>query len=150
RRSMATDSSSLNPATCASPPAGRLPSWQIGELPSPPGGGWRLWVGLLGPGVLLAGASIGTGEWLFGPAVTAQYGGTLLWLASISIIAQVFCNLEMMRYTLYCGEPIVVGYFRTWPGPLAWTVCYALLDIASIWPYNASNAAVPLAAAVLG
>ena len=28
--------------------------------------------------------------------------------------------------------------------------CYALLDIASIWPYNASNAAVPLAAVVLG
>jgi hypothetical protein len=147
---MATDSSRLNSATCASPRAGRLPSWQIGELPCPPGGGWRLWVGLLGPGVLLAGASVGTGEWLFGPAVTAQYGGTLLWLASISIIAQVFCNLEMMRYTLYCGEPIVVGYFRTWPGPLAWTFCYALLDIASIWPYNASNAAVPLAAAVLG
>ena len=28
--------------------------------------------------------------------------------------------------------------------------CYAVLDLASIWPYNASNAAVPLAAVVLG
>ena len=27
-----------------------------------------------------------------------------------------FCNLEMMRYAVYCGESIVVGYLRTWPG----------------------------------
>jgi hypothetical protein len=130
--------------------AGRLPPWHVGELPEPPSAGWRLWVGLLGPGVLLAGASIGTGEWLFGPAVSAQYGGTLLWLATLSIVAQVFVNLEVMRYTLYCGEPVMTGFFRLRPGPLFWTLVYALLDCAAIFPYNASNAAVALAAAILG
>ncbi len=30
---------------------------------------------------MLAGTSIGTGEWLFGPAVSAQYGASLYWLA---------------------------------------------------------------------
>lgn len=105
---------------------------------------------MVGPGLVLAGTSIGTGEWLFGPAVTAQYGGTLLWLASLSIILQVFCNLMMMRYAIYCGEGIIVGGLRTRPGPLTWVLCYALLDLAAIWPYNASNAAVPLAAAWLG
>ena len=88
---------------------GMLGAWQTGELPAPPPGGWQTWKALLGPGVLLAGASVGSGEWLSGPAVSAQYGGTLLWVATLSIVAQVFCNLEMMRYTLYCGEPIVVG-----------------------------------------
>ena len=35
----------------------------------------------VGPGfIVLAGTSIGSGEWLFGPAVTAQYGAALLWL----------------------------------------------------------------------
>jgi hypothetical protein len=130
--------------------SGRLLPWQIDALPNPPAPGWRLWIGLIGPGVVLAGTSIGSGEWLFGPAVTAQYGGTLLWLATVSIVLQVFCNLMMMRYTVYCGEPIIVGGLRTWPGPLAWISCYALLDLAAIWPYNASNAAVPLAAAILG
>lgn len=130
--------------------AGRLAPWHVGQMPPAPAPGWRLWIGLLGPGVVLAGTSIGSGEWLFGPAVSAQYGGTLLWLASISIILQVFCNLMMMRYTLYCGEPIIVGGLRTNPGPGFWIAAYAILDIASIWPYNASNAAVPLAAAVLG
>lgn len=129
---------------------GMLGAWQTGELPPPPPGGWQTWKALLGPGVLLAGASVGSGEWLSGPAVSAQYGGTLLWVATLSIVFQVFCNLEMMRYTLYCGEPIVVGFFRTWPGPRLWTVCYLALDLAAIWPFNASNAAVPLAAALLG
>ena len=82
--------------------------------------------------------------------MSAQYGGTLLWLATLSIVAQVFVNLEVMRYTLYCGEPIMTGFFRLRPGPLFWTLVYAALDFAAIWPYNASNAAVPLAAAWLG
>lgn len=129
---------------------GTLAPWDVGTLPPAPQFRGKQWIGLIGPGVLLAGASIGSGEWLFGPAVTAQYGGTLLWMASVSIILQVFCNLEMMRYTLYCGEPILVGCFRTRPNPLVWTMAYVILDIAAIWPFNAANAATPLAAAILG
>ncbi len=144
------ESASAAPLGELTVPAGLLPPWHVDRLPEPPRPGWRLWVGLIGPGVVLAGTSIGSGEWLFGPAVSAQYGATLLWIASISILLQVFCNLMMMRYTLYCGEPILVGGMRTWPGPLPWIGAYALLDLTSIWPYNASNAAVPLAAAFIG
>src|SRR5262245_18587160 len=129
---------------------GALAPWDTGELPDPPSGGWRFWIGLLGPGIVLAGTSIGTGQWLFGPAVTAQYGAALLWLASISILMQGFCNLIMMRYAVYCGEPIIVGGLRTWPGPAVWMVFYFLFDLGAVWPYNASNAAVPLAALIQG
>src|SRR5262245_45564674 len=131
-------------------PAGVLPAFTVGELPPAPPAGWRRWLGVVGPGVLLAGASIGSGEWLTGPAITAQYGATLLWLATLSILFQVFVNLEMIRYTLYCGEPIVVGFFRSWPGPRLWTFCYMALDFAAIWPFNVAGAAVALAAAFLG
>jgi Mn2+/Fe2+ NRAMP family transporter len=130
--------------------AGVLPAWDVGNLPPPPRGGWRIWIGLLGPGIVLAGSGIGSGEWLFGPAVTAQYGPSLLWLATISIVLQFFANLMMMRYAVYCGEPIIVGGMRTRPGPALWIPCYLLLDIAAIWPYNASNAAIPLVAAIRG
>jgi hypothetical protein len=146
---MAGDPSS-KPETGPTVAGGLLAPWHVGQLPEPPAPGLKVWVGLLGPGVVLAGTSIGSGEWLFGPAVSAQYGGTLLWLASISIILQVFCNLMMMRYTVYCGEPIIVGGLRTRPGPAYWIAAYLILDVASIFPYNASNAAVPLAAAILG
>jgi hypothetical protein len=129
---------------------GRLAPWQVGDLPAPPRFGWRQWPELIGPGIVVAGSAVGAGEWLFGPAVTAQYGGTFLWLATLSILFQVVYNLEVMRYALYCGEPIFIGYFRTPPGPRFWTFCYMTLFLAHIWPFMASNAAVPLAAAVLG
>ncbi|MGE0607891.1 MAG: hypothetical protein AB7O62_12425 [Pirellulales bacterium] len=103
--------------------AGHLPPWTVGELPPQPRGGWRGWMMLLGPGVLLAGASVGTGEWLFGPAVSAQYGATLMWLAAMSILFQVFCNLEFMRYALYCGEPTLVGACAPIPVPSSGCCC---------------------------
>lgn len=137
-----TDAEDLIPAGCLAP-------WEVGEF-EPPRPHSRRLLALLGPGVLLAGSAVGAGEWLFGPAVTAQYGGTFLWLATISIVLQVFFNLEVVRYTLYCGEPIFVGFFRTRPGPRFWAVCYVTLFVAHIWPFMASNAAVPLAAAMLG
>lgn len=73
-----------------------------------------------------------------------------MWLATLSIGFQVFYNLAVMRYTLYTGEPIFVGIFRTAPGPRFWAFFYLLIDLGGIWPYMASNAAVPLAAAFLG
>ncbi len=130
--------------------AGALAPWEIENLPEPPRSGRKLWLGLIGPGVVLAGTSIGTGEWLFGPAVSAQYGASLFWLAMISIVLQGFANLMFMRYAIYCGEPVNVGILRTWPGPTAWIVFFAVLDVAAIFPYNASNAAIPLSAAFLG
>ncbi len=130
--------------------AGALAPWEIDNLPEPPRSGRKLWLGLIGPGVVLAGTSIGTGEWLFGPAVSAQYGASLFWLAMISIVLQGFANLMFMRYAIYCGEPVNVGILRTWPGPKAWITFFAVLDLTAIFPYNASNAAVPLSAAILG
>ena len=130
--------------------AGALAPWELENLPEPTRSGRKLWLALIGPGVVLAGTSIGTGEWLFGPAVSAQYGASLFWLAMISIVLQGFANLMFMRYAIFCGEPVNVGILRTWPGPMTWIVFFALLDLTSIFPYNASNAAVPLAAAILG
>jgi hypothetical protein len=130
--------------------AGELQPWEVGTLEPAPIPSWRKLTALIGPGILLAGSSVGAGEWLFGPAVSAQFGGTFLWLATISIVTQAFYNLEVMRYTLYCGEPIFVGFFRLVPGPKFWTAVYLVLCIAHIWPFMAANAAIPLTAAILG
>ena len=143
--SAAADTGSTRTVSAAS-----LPDWTVGELPAPPDMGLRSWLSLFGPGLLMAGVAIGAGEWLFGPAVTGQYGATLLWLATISIVCQLFINIEVIRYALYCGEPIYVGYLRTWPGPKFWILWYLLIDISNIWPFMAATAAVPLAAALLG
>ncbi len=127
-----------------------FPPWDRGALPRAPEFGWRHWSALIGPGLLMVGSNIGGGEWLFGPIVAARHGGQLMWIATVSIGFQIFYNLTVMRYTLYTGEPIFVGFFRTPPGPKFWAFFYLLIDLGGIWPYLASNAAVPLAAAILG
>jgi hypothetical protein len=124
--------------------------WEVEPLPDPPARFAARWTSVIGPGLLMVGANIGGGEWLFGPLVTAQYGGRVMWLATLAILGQVFYNLAVMRYALYCGETIFVGFFRTWPGPKFWTVFYLLFDVGGVWPYLSSNAAVPLAAVILG
>ena len=85
---------------------------------------------MLGPGLLMGGSAIGGGEWLMGPAVTARYGGALMWLATLSILGQVIYNLEISRYTLYSGEPIFTGKFRTLPGPAV--LAHGLFD-SRLW-----------------
>ena len=134
----------------ASKAARYLPAWGQGDLPSAPRFSATQWTTLIGPGLLMVGSTIGGGEWLFGPIVTARYGGTVMWIAAVSIAFQVCFNLAVMRYALYSGEPIFVGFLRTAPGPKFWIVFYIIADSGYIWPYVASNAAVPVAAAILG
>src|SRR6476620_10429643 len=126
-----------------------MPRWETGTLPDAPRITLRSWALLLGPGLVAAGAAIGGGEWLAGPLTTARYGGAVLWLATVSILTQVLYNLEISRYTLYCGEPIFTGKFRLVPGPIFWLVLYLFLDFGSVFPYLVANAATPLAAVIL-
>jgi hypothetical protein len=127
-----------------------MPRWDVGELPEAPQFTWRNWALLIGPGLVMGGAAIGGGEWITGPAVTARYGGGLMWLATLSILFQVVYNLEISRYTLYTGEPIFTGKFRLLPSPRFWLVAYLILDFGSVFPYLAANAATPLAGIILG
>lgn len=127
-----------------------MPRWDVGELPAAPPLSLKSWTMLIGPGLVAAGAAIGGGEWLAGPLTTARYGGAILWLATVSILVQAIYNLEICRYTLYCGEPIFTGKFRILPGPMFWLVVYIVLDFGSVFPYLIASAATPLAAVVLG
>ncbi len=128
----------------------QFPSWEPETLPEPPVSQRRRWASIVGPGLVMVGANIGGGEWLFGPLVTAQYGGQVLWLATLAILMQVAYNLSVIRYTLYTGENIFIGFFRLPPGLPFWPMFYLLFEIGGVWPYLSANAAVPLAAVILG
>jgi len=53
-------------------PAGELPPWEAADLPAAPRFSLRSALLIIGPGAILLGTSIGSGEWLIGPAVTAR------------------------------------------------------------------------------
>lgn len=130
------------PETC-------LPTWEVAELPEPKPIGLRNLAGLIGPGIVMCGIQIGGGEWLFGPAITAKYGGGLMWIATVAIICQVFYNVECGRYAMYTGEPIFTGFMRTKPGPGFWVCFTMLLSIGALIPGLSTNAAVLIASLYL-
>jgi hypothetical protein len=127
-----------------------MPRWDTAELIDAPVFTWRKIFAMLGPGLVMGASAIGGGEWLAGPAVTAKYGGALLWVATVSILFQVVYNIEISRYALYTGEPIFTGKFRIPPHPMFWLCIYLLLDLGSVFPYLVTNAAVPLESLLLG
>jgi hypothetical protein len=146
-----TDTSRERAGKGAWPDPGRLPAWGERELAAPPPFGVRNALRLIGPGAIALGVSIGSGEWLLGPAVTAQYGAALLWVATVSILLQVILNQEMLRYTLATGEPIFSAFLRTRPGPKLWGPLYSVLLFLQIgWPGWALAAATAITAAFKG
>jgi len=126
------------------PGSRQIPRWQLGNLLEAPAFTRKNWLALIGPGFLMGAMAIGGGEWLMGPIITARFGAGLLWLALLALLSQLIYNIEISRYTLYTGEPIFTGKFRTPPGPLFWVWVYALLDFGMFFPYLAGSAATPL------
>lgn len=126
-----------------------IPAWGQGELAEPAPLGWRHWRRFTGPGIVMMGVQIGGGEWLMGPAITARYGGGLLWLATVAIVLQVFYNLECGRYALYCGEPVFTGFMRCRPGPPFWVGLMLALNAAALVPGLSTHGAAMIAALVL-
>jgi hypothetical protein len=126
-----------------------LPAWGIADLPEPKAVGLRNWASFVGPGIVMMGIQIGGGEWLFGPEVTARYGGGLMWIATVAIVLQVFYNLECGRYALFCGEPIMTGFMRKRPGPMFWISVVMLLNCAALIPGLSTHGAALLASIYL-
>ena len=126
------------------PPESRsgLAPWKQAQLPPPPNPKGLSWLGVVGPGVIVLGASIGSGEFLLGPAAFVQYGLTLLWVTLAAAFLQTVLNTELMRWTVATGEPIFTGFMRTKPRAGFWAWFYAILYFLQVgWPGWAGAAA---------
>jgi hypothetical protein len=122
--------------------ANGLAPWSRADLPEPPIPRGLEWIGVCGPGVIVLGMSIGSGEFLLGPAAFVKHGLTLLWVTLVAVFFQTIFNTELMRYTVATGEPVVTGFMRTRPGKVFWAWFYALLYFLQIgWPAWAATAA---------
>jgi hypothetical protein len=144
-----TKSDSTSTALALELPHTCLPPWGVADLPEPPPLSWRHATRFIGPGLVMMGIQIGGGEWLFGPEITARYGGGLMWIATVAIVLQVFYNLECGRYALYCGEPIFTGFMRSRPGPMFWIGFVLLLNLGALIPGLSTHAAAMVASLIL-
>jgi hypothetical protein len=114
--------------------AGCLPDWKVGELPEAPPRGFKSLMATIGPGAIMLSLSIGSGEWLMGPAAAVQYGPMLMWITTIAVITQTFFNLECIRYSVFSGEPMMIGYNRLKPGRWLWGPFWIITCVVCIGP----------------
>ncbi len=132
------------------PPGNCLPDWGTADLPEPKRAAWRNWRAFVGPGIVMMGIQIGGGEWLFGPEITARYGGGLMWIATLAILFQVFYNLEAGRYALATGEPMATGCMRLHPGPHFWMGLLMMLNVAVLIPGLSTHGAAIITSLIRG
>ncbi len=97
---------------------------------------------MIGPSVILAGLSIGSGELILWPRLTAEWGFALFWACWLGVTVQFFLNMEIERYSLATGESAVVGFVRLWRG--FGPVFFVCATIPWIWPGWATGAATLL------
>src|SRR5689334_12290459 len=97
---------------------------------------------VVGPGVIVLGLSIGSGEFLLGPATFVRHGFSLLWVTTVAVFLQTIFNMELMRYTVATGEPIFTGFMRTRPSSTFWAWLYTIFYfLQSGWGGWAATAA---------
>ena len=71
---------------------------------------------MIGPGIILAGTIVGSGELLLTTGLGATEGFTFLWLILFSCVIKVFVQIELGRYAISSGKP-TLGALNSLSGP---------------------------------
>ena len=87
------------------------------EIQDPPTTIWGI-LRQLGPGLIIAGSIVGSGELIATTAVGAEAGFLLLWLIIIGCVIKVFVQIEFGRFTITTGRTTLDGLNEV-PGPRA-------------------------------
>lgn len=131
------DTMKTEPRIAPEIPSKHLPAVTYRDLPEP-----RPLRRILGPGVVLAAAGIGSGEFILWPYIAQQTGLALLWAALFGVIIMFFIATECVRYALVTGETIFTGFTRLWK---PWSIGFVLLALVpNIWPGYATGTATTL------
>lgn len=94
---------------------------------------------LIGPGVVVAAAGIGSGEFVLWPLVSQRVGLGFLWAALMGSLIMFFIATECVRYTLSTGETIITGFTRLWK---PWWIGFIIMAVVpNIWPGYATGTA---------
>ena len=85
-----------------------IPPLKEADLPKREKPLWKM----MGPGIVMAGIAIGSGELVMWPWVTSIVGADLLWAAAIGIFLQLWVNIEVGRWAVVTGESPFNGMAR--------------------------------------
>ena len=88
----------------------------------------------LGPGLIIAGSIVGSGELIATTKTGAEAGFSLLWLIIIGCVIKIFAQIEFGRFAIVNGRTTLDGMNRI-PGPrirlghcnINWLMCFWFL-----------------------
>ena len=101
----------------------RIAPLRTADLPHRSLSFWRM----TGPGAVLVGLSIGAGEIVLWPWITAKFGASMVWAAALGVFLQLWVNIEIGRWAIVTGEAPYTGFARVWMGFI-----YALLFVGFV------------------
>ena len=116
------------------------------EFKEPPRG-FRATLRHLGPGMILAGSVVGSGELIVTTKLGAVAGFTLLWFVVLSCLVKVVVQAELARHTIASGQTFL-RVFNELPGPagrrpdwltLPWMTCLLLAAVVAVAKFVSLN-----------
>jgi len=123
----------MSDATAAYDPYALPPS----EIQEPPTTVWAT-LRKIGPGIILAGTIVGSGELILTTRLGAKHGFVFLWLILFSCVIKVFVQIEIGRYAISCGRP-TLGAINELPGPrfgahwmVWWWFCMMICSVVQL------------------
>jgi manganese transport protein len=84
-------------------------------IQDPPTSLWKA-LAKIGPGIVLAGSIVGSGELILTTGLGADWGFVFLWLVLFSCVIKVFVQIELGRYAISSGLP-TLSALDALPGP---------------------------------
>lgn len=67
---------------------------------------------MTGPGAIMVGLAIGSGELILWPWITAKFGTEMMWAAALGVFIQLWVNIEIGRWAIATGESGFTGFAR--------------------------------------
>lgn len=106
------------------------------------------WTKMVGPSIILAGLSLGSGEFVIWPHIVYKTGFIFFWACMLGVVTQYFLNMEIERWTLVTGESAITGFCRL---SRQWAWIMLLLNILPwAWPGWATGAGTMLSWMIFG
>jgi len=101
-----------------------IPPLKENDLPQREKSFWRM----TGPGAIMVGMSIGSGEMILWPWITAKFGAGMVWAAALGVFLQMWINFEIGRWAVATGESAFTGFARF----SKFTVFYFMVILATL------------------
>jgi len=85
-----------------------IPQLRQGDMPEMKGSFWHM----VGPGAIMVGLAVGSGELVLWPWITARFGLIMAWAPLLAVFFQCWFNIEIGRWAIATGESAMNGVAR--------------------------------------